>query len=191
MNRQRGGIEMLIIYGIVIAGAAAVAWAAWHSFTESFRDEGRAEVAAKYAPILAECDKRKLGAAACVDAWLAADRDRTIAAGNLERCETSAAAQTAAVANAEQSAKDAKAATSRILADLARRSDATLAEIARLRAIAATPAATRKEACDEADSVLRSIADRRMRYNPGSAAPAGSPNGGSTGSGPGSLRISK
>lgn len=191
MNRQRGGIEMLIIYGIVIAGLVAVAWAAWHGFTEGFRDEGRAEVRATYAPILAECDKRKLAPAACVDAWLAADRDRATASASLASCQTAAKAQGDAVKAAEDAAADAKRATSRILADLAKRSDATLAEIARLRTIAATPAASRKEACDEADSVLRALAARRLQYNPGSAAAAGGPNGGGAGTSPGALRISQ
>lgn len=191
MNRQRGGIEMLIIYGFVFAGAVALAWSVWHSFTEGYRDEGRADVHKTYGPIIAECDKRKLPAAACVDAWLAADRDRAITAGNLSRCEASAATQSDAVRAAEQAAKDAKAATSRILADFARRSDATLAEIARLRTIAATPAASRKEACDEADSVLRALAARRMQFAPGGAASPGSPNSGSPNPGADSLRIGK
>lgn len=189
MNRQRGGIEMLIIYGIAIAGLVAVAWAAWHSFTERYRDEGRAEVREKYGPVIAECDKRKLAPAACVDHWLAADRDRATATANLTGCQTAAASQSAAVTAAETAARDAKAATTRILADLARRSDATLAEIARLKQTAATPAASRKEACDEADSVLRALADRRMRHNPGTAPAGGSPNRGPEGAGADTLRI--
>ena len=180
---------MLIIYGIAFAGAVALAWAAWHSFTESYRDEGRAEISEKYGPIIAECDKRQLAPAACVDHWLAADRDRAQASANLAGCQAAAKTQGDAVKAAEEAAADAKRATSRILADLAKRSDATLAEIARLRTIAATPAASRKEACDEADSVLRALADRRLRFAPGPAAAGGGQDGGGAGTSPGAVRI--
>lgn len=189
MNRQRGGIEMLIIYGIAFAGAVALAWAAWHSFTESYRDEGRAEISEKYGPIIAECDKRQLAPAACVDHWLAADRDRAQASANLAGCQTASATQSAAVKDAETAAKNAKDTTSRILSALAKRDDATLAEIARLRTIAATPAASRTEACNEADSVLRSMAARRMRLDPGPAAVGGGSNDRGQGARTDTLRV--
>ena len=189
MNRQRGGIEMLIIYAVLAAGAVAVLWAAWAGFTDSYRDEGRAEIRDQYGPIIAECDKRKLAPAACVDHWLAADRDQARAVANLAGCQAAAAAQSDAIAQAETAARDAKAATSRILAGLAKRSDATLAEIARLRTIAATPAASRKEAGDEADILLRNTGARRMRYNPGPAAVGGGSNSGDSGTNPGPVHI--
>ena len=180
---------MLIIYAVLAVGAVAVLWAAWASFTDGYRDEGRAEIRDQYGPIIAECDKRKLAPAACVDHWLAADRDKAQAVANLAGCQTAAASQSAAVAQAETAARDAKAATSRILADLAKRSDATLAEIARLRAIAATPAASRKEACDEADILLRNTGARRMRLDPGPAATGGSKNDGNQNSHPDTVHI--
>ena len=190
MNRQRGfgTVTDIVILGLVVAAFSAFAYAAWHSFTESYRDEGRAEVREKYS-VIGECDKRKIAPAACVDHWLAADRDRATATANLAGCQSAAAAQSEAITAAESAARDAKAATSRILADLAKRSDATLAEIARLRTIAATPAASRKEACDEADSVLRALADRRMRFAPGAAAAGGGSDGGGTGAGSSAVRI--
>lgn len=190
MKKQRGGIEMLVIYAIAIAAITAIAWGAWASFTGAYVERGREEVRATYAPILAECDKRKLAPAQCVDAWLAAERDRAQAAANLSTCEAASAGQSAAVAAAEAAAKDAAARTSRILAEIAKRSEATAAEIAKLKTIAATPAASRVEACNAADDVLRALAARRMRFNPGGPATGTTGSGeGSSDAGAGAVRI--
>lgn len=191
MIRQRGALDlvMLVIGLIALAGIVAVATVAWHTFTESYRDEGRAEVRGKYAPIIAECEKRKIAPAACVDAWLAADRDRAQANMNLNRCTEGATAQNAAVDAATKRADDAQAMTRQILAELAKKSKATQAEIDKLKAIAATPAASRKESCDAADDVLRALAARRLRFDPGTPAGAGPQGAGDSGAGGGALRV--
>lgn len=191
MKRQRGGIEMWIIGAIACAGLVAVAVGMWTSFVDGYRAEGRAEVREKYAPIIAECDKRKLASAQCVDAWLAADRDRAQAATNLTTCTTSLKDQGEKVAAATAAGEQARAATRQILAELAKRADATRAEVEKLRTLAAAPAANRKEACDETDAVLAALAARRLRVAPPAAPGAGAPGGNGQGSGTDTLRIGR
>ncbi len=189
MIRQRGGLEMLVIYGVLMAAFVAVAVGGWAKFTGVYLDRGRAEVIDRYGPIIAECDKRKLAPAACADSWLAADRDREQAVANLARCQESGRVQSAAVSAAEAASASARATTSKILAEIAKQSDATRAELDRLRRIAATPAATRKDACDEADAVLAALASRRMRFAPSVAPGAGGQGGDGQGADPGAVRI--
>lgn len=192
MNRQRGFAELvtLVIYGLLAAGAIAIVWSAYHSITERFRDEGRAEVRATFAPLIEQCAAEKGTPVSCAANWRAAiEANRTLAA-DVERMRHATNEQNAAIADADKKARDATANASRILAELARRSAATQTEIARLTTLAATPAATKEGACNEADSILRTLATRRVRYI-GNDAGAGSVGADGNGSraGPGAVHI--
>lgn len=190
-THQKGFGEGLIIYGVVFAGLALLGWLAYSAVSEHFREQGRAEIRAELAPLSEQCAKTKGTPKSCAEAWQAAvDANRTLSA-DVEKMRIAVAAQDLAIAEAEDAARQAKAQSSKILAELARRSAATQSQIARLTALAATPAASREVACNEADSILRDLAARRLRYVGGSASDGGGSDGNGTGSRSDSLRISK
>lgn len=195
ITRQRGFISGLLLLGYIVAAVAvgSVIWAAWHTFTESYRDEGREEVLADWAALIGECEKSKaLGrttkgtAHTCAESWRASVSNAKQSEDNLAGCQRASREQSDAVTAAEKQAADARAATRDILAEIAKRAKATQAEVEKLRQIAATPAPTRKVACDEADSLLSTLAARRMRWNPDGPVPGGgsaNDHGPSSGSG--------
>ena len=191
MNRQRGfsGLIEILIYVGIFAALSVAAWAAWSKFTGQYIEQGRAEVTEKYGPIINECDKRKLSPAECVDHWLAADRDKVQAIVNLQGCEAAAAKQSQAVDDLAKRADDARRTTSAILAEIAKRSNATQGEIEKLKRMAATPAATRTEACNEAETTLRALAVRRLLYGPNASPSAGREDGDDQNSGARPVRI--
>lgn len=199
--RQRGFISTLLLIGYAVAAIAigSVLWAGWHTFTESYRDEGRDEVRADWAALIGECEKTKVlartpkgSAHDCAEAWRAAVSNAKQSEANFAGCQKTAKEQSDAVEVVNARADAAIATTRNILAEIAKRSNATAAEIAKLRQIAATPAPSRKVACDEADSLLSTLAARRMRWNPDGPAPgSGSADGNGKGSGPDALRIGR
>lgn len=194
--RQRGFADALLLLGYAVAAIAvgAIIFAAWRAFTNQYRDEGRAEVREEWAALISECEKTGKGATAhsCAEAWRAAVSNERQASANFARCDAAMKEQSAAVDEANRRAETAITTTRRILAEIAKRSEATAAEVTKLRQIAATPAASRKEACDEADALLTALATRRMRWHPDGPAPgSGSADGNGKGSGSGSLRITR
>lgn len=214
MNRQRGFIPAAVVlpllYGVAAIALGAMAWAAWHTFTESYRDEGRAEVRAQWSALIAQCEtfdgakKTRLPALAdtCASAWLAAVAARNRAEANAatwERnhgeCSKALTSQSAAIEAADREVKAARELATRTLAEIAKRSKATEAKIDEYKRAAASPAVSEKEACNAATRVLSELGAMRMRYDAGRAdAPApgaGSADRNGSGSGPGSLRISR
>lgn len=192
MKRQRGDVLINLVVGVIaVAAVGLIAGGAWLAFTGRYVEQGRREVRDQFAPLIAECDKRQLAPAACVDAWLAADRNYAQAVANLGTCEASAKAQSDAIQRADEAAARSRAATRQILADLAKQSEANRTAREALQRQAATPAATRKEACDEADALLAALASRRMRFAPGPAPGAGSQSGDGQSAGAGALRVGR
>lgn len=192
--KQRGIVALWLGYAIAAIAVGAIIFAAWRAFTDQYRDEGRAEVRAEWAALISECEKTGKGATAhsCAESWRAAVSNERQASANFARCDAAMKEQSTAVDEAKRRADAAIDTTRRILAEIAKRSEATAAEVAKLRQIAATPAASRKEACDEAESLLAALAGRRLRWNPDGPAPgSGSSDGNGKGSGSGSLRISR
>lgn len=190
MRKQHGGIETLLIYAIAIAAVTAIAWGLWAGFTNSYRDEGRKEIRDAWAPVITECGKRKLAAAQCVDAWLAAERDNAMAATNLRTCQAASREQNEAAAATQKAATEAIETSRRVLAEITKRSAVTHAEIDRLTKLAAAPAASEKESCNEARRILADLRAVRLRYFANSPAPGtGGEGGAGAGAGPGEVRI--
>lgn len=192
-NKQRGfGLLVeLLIYAAIFAAVSAAAWAMWSSFTEGYRDEGRAEIRAEFAPLIEECTKANAPPATCADMWRGAVRDSATAQSNFDRCSAAAGEQSKAVADAATQAKAAKDDARRILAAIELRSKATEAKIDEFKRAAASPAANEIEACNEAKRVLADLRTVRLRYYGASPASAGSANRDGENPGPDSLRIGR
>lgn len=191
MKNQRGfaGLVTLIIYGVLAAGALAAIYGVYHGISEHFAEQGRAEVRLKLAPLTDQCDRVKGSPTECALAWQRSIDDARTLAGNYARCQQAAAEQSAAIEAASAASVSAKAATAKILAEIAKRSVATQSTIRALTQAAATPAATKEKACEAADSILRDLSDRRMRYYGVTPATGRNPNDNGAGALPGTVHI--
>lgn len=176
---------------LILIAVAAVAYAL-HVFFEHYREQGRSEVRKEYSALVAKCAALKQNPDKCAESWTQVEANNATLSANNVQLKFALKEQTDQVDRWIDAGKTAKAATARLLAELAKRQKENAAYIAGLRVAVASPAPKSKEKeCEEADAISVDAADRRVRYFANS--PASPKGGGNHGADPsaGSLRISR
>lgn len=175
--------------GAALILVAACAWM-WHLFVDHYREQGRVEVKALYAKLDAAC----LGAGQikpddCAKDYATSRENAARLKSANTALEGQIADQNMRVKTMSDAATAAQLTTKRILAELQKRSAESNDFVTKLRAASATPAATKEKECEDADAISVDAAARRVHYFSGSTPAAGSANGGSVQTNPGTLRI--